>query len=82
MIARAAETAEKTACRILENNECYSLKQLDVSGSDIAAAGISSGREIGAALNNLLSAVIAGKVANKKQLLMEYLTKKLSCADE
>ena len=35
----AAETAEKTACRILENNECYSLKQLDVSGSDIAAAG-------------------------------------------
>ena len=78
----AAETAEKTACRILENNECYSLKQLDVSGSDIAAAGISSGREIGAALNNLLSAVIAGKVANKKQLLMEYLTKKLSCADE
>lgn len=72
---KAIEAAETAAHRIIANNECYSLRQLAVSGNDLTAAGISPGRKIGEALNKLLEAVISGSIANEKNALLEYLPK-------
>ncbi len=58
---------------IINNNECYSLAQLDINGSDLFHNGISNGKEIGEKLNFLLNLVIEGKAENKKAELLKYL---------
>lgn len=57
---------------ILSDNDCYSLKQLDVKGEDMIALGY-QGKEISEALHLLLNAVIENKVSNHKKDLIEYL---------
>ncbi len=58
--------------KIIKNDECYSLKQLDVNGSDLINAGFSEDKTLGNILNNLLTAVIDEKCENKKEKLLEY----------
>ncbi|HBD63346.1 MAG TPA: CCA tRNA nucleotidyltransferase [Clostridiales bacterium] len=67
--------AEKAAEEIIANNECYSLKMLDVDGEDLIRAGISRGMILGDALNELLDLVIEGKLENKKEVLLDYIKK-------
>ena len=57
---------------IEENNECCTLKDLAVTGSDIIETGI-TGEDVGKTLNMLLDAVIDGKVENTKTHLLTYL---------
>lgn len=57
---------------IEENNECCTLKDLAVTGSDLLKQGF-SGEEIGKRLDTLLDAVIEGKVENAKSHLLTYL---------
>ena len=56
--------------RILAEQQCFSLKDLAVNGTDLIAAGVPEGPVIGRILNNLLEAVIAGEAANEKQALL------------
>lgn len=63
---------EKVLDSIVENNNCFSVKNLDINGNDIIALGL-SGKEIGDALNLLLEAVIDEKVENCKESLINYL---------
>lgn len=49
---------------INENNECYSLKQLNINGNDLKKIGISDGREINRILRKLLMLVIEEKCEN------------------
>jgi len=65
--------AEKAAEEIIADNECYSLKMLDVNGEDLIGAGISRGMILGDALNELLDLVIEGKLENKKEVLLDYI---------
>ena len=60
---------------IEKNNECYSLKSLDISGSDLLSLGI-KGQKIGIVLNSLLDAVIDNSVKNHKPELLK-LSKRL-----
>ncbi len=55
---------------ILKNNECYSLGTLSVDGRDLINAGISSGKQIGNILEELLSSVINEQLENKKEILL------------
>lgn len=64
---------KEIAGRILSDDSCFSLKQLAVNGNDLISFGIPEGKEIGTALNHLLNAVIDGKVANSKDVLLKYL---------
>lgn len=64
--------AEETGRKIVFENECYSLKSLNVNGNDIINEGF-KGREVGLILDFLLSAVIEGKCSNEKNELLEYL---------
>lgn len=56
--------------KILEEKDCVSLKTLAVTGSDLIAAGIKPGKEIGEILNRLLQLVIDHPEYNTKEYLM------------
>lgn len=57
---------------ILENNECFSLKQLAVNGNNLKEIGIADGKTIHAVLEKLLLAVIEERCPNEKTALLEY----------
>ena len=61
------------AAEILASGACFSRKELAVTGRDLMAAGMPAGRELGAALDTLLDAVIDEKVINEKEALLRYL---------
>ena len=60
--------------KIIDDNECYSLKMLDIDGNDLLNMGIENSK-IGNILNILLDAVIESKCKNEKKELLEYLKK-------
>lgn len=68
--ARLAEIAED----VINSGECIDKKGLAVNGNDMSAAGL-TGDKIGAALDELLEAVITDKVPNDKEALLNYLEK-------
>lgn len=60
---------------ILNQEECFSLKNLDISGKDLIAAGMNPGPHIGDTLSKLLELVIDGKVENTHDDLMDAIAK-------
>ncbi len=63
---------------IVKNNQCYSLKNLAVSGDDLIAAGIETGIKVGRILNELLEMVIDEKIENDKDKLLDYTVKNIN----
>jgi len=61
---------ERIAREIISDEECFALKDLAVSGSDLAKLGL-SGIEIGKTLEKLLDAVIEERTPNEKTALLE-----------
>lgn len=59
--------------KILEKKECFSLKDLAVSGSDLIEMGMKPGREIGETLKKLLEIVIDSPECNNKEYLLSRL---------
>jgi tRNA nucleotidyltransferase (CCA-adding enzyme) len=59
------------AAKLIKENACLSIKSLDVSGKDLADAGIPQSAEMGRILKKLLWLVIEGEVENKKESLVE-----------
>ncbi|MDY2851257.1 MAG: HD domain-containing protein [Candidatus Borkfalkiaceae bacterium] len=57
---------------ILSEKMAFTVKDLKVDGNDLKSLGY-DGREIGEALNALLSAVMSDKVRNEKAELIDYL---------
>ncbi len=72
----ARRLAERTAAldALLAEQPCFTLKDLAVNGNDLKAAGL-EGPAVGNALQQLLSAVMEGTVANGKGDLLEFVTK-------
>lgn len=58
---------------ILEKNECLSLKDLSVTGSDLIANGMQPGKEIGIVLHKLLEIVLENPDLNQKEYLLSLL---------
>lgn len=63
------EEIKRLAFEIKEENECLSIKDLDVDGNDMMKIGI-HGKKIKEALNNLLQLVIEEEIENKKDKLL------------
>lgn len=61
---------------IVAENECISLKNLEVNGNDLLAAGIPKGPAIGAALRRLLLAVLSDEVENEREALLALIKEK------
>ncbi len=60
---------------IQEKQQCVSLKNLAVNGSDLIAAGLRPGREIGEILQQLLEKVLEEPECNTRQQLLEEIQK-------
>ncbi len=65
----------KLTAKILEEEQCFSLKDLEINGNDLIQLGY-CGKEIGLCLNLLLEAVIDGKAENTKEALIKIAEKK------
>lgn len=61
--------------KILQSDQCLSLKQLAVDGRDLIAAGIREGWQIGAALNWCLEQVLEETLPNEKEALLAAVKK-------
>lgn len=72
-----AEKLEKLdrACesynQILYDNDCFTLKQLNINGNDIKNIGVAQGNKIGKMLKMLLSLVMEDKLENEKSALIK-----------
>ena len=58
---------------IIAEEQCFSLKDLEVNGNDVLDAGISAGKQVGFALNLLLEYVINDECENTKDALLSKL---------
>jgi tRNA nucleotidyltransferase (CCA-adding enzyme) len=59
---------------IIEQKQCFSLKDLAVKGADLIALGIPEGVRIGIILNQLMNMVIDERVENDKVKLLEGIS--------
>ena len=67
----ALEDTERISRRILEREDCLSLRELAIGGQDLIADGMRPGRAIGAVLGSLLDEVLDDPRANRKEILLE-----------
>ncbi|MDR1953118.1 MAG: HD domain-containing protein [Clostridiales Family XIII bacterium] len=69
---RANEIAEleQTLERVLEEKQCYALKDLAVNGRDLIDAGAPAGPAIGNILKTLLEEVLEGRLPNERDALL------------
>ena len=61
---------ESVFLRVLEEGQCFCLKDLKINGSDLKDMGF-EGRQIGKSLGLILDMVIEGSVDNKREMLMK-----------
>lgn len=62
---------ERIYLRIREREQCLSLKDLAVTGSDLIAEGMKPGKAIGRVLDQMLQDVLEDPGLNEKQLLLQ-----------
>lgn len=80
----AAERLEKVnknqelLAEVIEEKECFSLKDLEITGNDILELGVEKGKIIGKTLKHLLKKVISGDLDNQHMVLMEEAKEFLS----
>lgn len=55
--------------QVLEAEQCFSLRHMELRGKDLLSMGLSQGPEIGKVLNALLDQVVEGQLPNEKQAL-------------
>lgn len=69
------EALRKFYEEIMEEKDCLSLKNLEVSGKDLIESGMKPGKEIGAILQKMLDEVLEDPTKNTKEYLMRNLEK-------
>lgn len=82
---QALEEVDRLYQRILEEQDCFTLKQLKVTGRDLIQAGIPAGPGLGEVLQHLLELVMEEPERNDREWLLreavKYKEKKNSLAD-
>jgi len=68
---------EKLLDEVLQDDECFSLKDLAVNGKDLMSIGYKSGKELGNTLNDLLQLVIDGECPNEKEKLLQEAERRI-----
>ena len=61
------------ANNILEEEECFTLKDLAIDGDDLIALGMNPGRMFGVILNDLLEMVINEELENTREILLGFI---------
>lgn len=57
----------------IQQQDCFTLKDLAINGNDLIALGIPTGKTIGHILNYLLEMVIDGSIENDKSKLITWV---------
>lgn len=70
------DAVEKCLEQLLAQKRCFRLKELAVSGRDLAAAGMPQNAQLGSALQALLLLVMDGELENRRDSLLAYCLKK------
>ena len=65
------EEIELLIDEVLQEDECFSLKDLAINGKDLIGIGYKTGKELGNTLNRLLQLVIDGDCPNEKEKLLQ-----------
>ncbi|WP_252223756.1 MULTISPECIES: CCA tRNA nucleotidyltransferase [unclassified Clostridium] len=63
---------------VIFNNECFNLKNLNISGKDLISLGLEKGKNIGEMLNELLELVMNNPGLNDKQVLIDIVKEKIN----
>ncbi|MBQ8995593.1 MAG: HD domain-containing protein [Oscillospiraceae bacterium] len=63
---------EEIADKVLAEEQCFSLKDLAINGSDLIRLGYSPGPLLGTILNDLLDRVVEGELVNDPDALANY----------
>ncbi len=72
------ENIKKIITDVLEKEECFSLRQLKINGSDLISLGFPKGREIGETLNALLETVVSGQCENERESLIREALRRIA----
>ena len=74
---RLAELEELRAMaeEVIVQGQCFSLKDLNVNGRDVLAAGVPAGPQVGRVLNGLLERVLRGELPNERDILLASIQK-------
>lgn len=67
---RKCAALREVAKNVLEEKQCFSMKDLAIDGYDVMRLGISQGPMVGAILNTILEAVISGALPNDRKTLL------------
>lgn len=60
----------RIASEIMNEQQCFQIKDLAVNGHDVMSLGVESGPKVGEVLNHLLSKVIDEEIINERDMLM------------
>lgn len=69
----ALEAIEKLYEEVLEKEQAVTVKELDIDGKDLIAAGVKQGKQIGEILSKLLEIVLEEPEKNTKEILLAYV---------
>jgi tRNA nucleotidyltransferase (CCA-adding enzyme) len=61
--------------QIIEDKECFSLKDLAINGHDLINIGYTEGTKLGNTLDDILQLVINGFLINDREILLEFAQK-------
>ena len=67
------EEIKAKAEQILAERQCLTLKDLEVDGRDVIAAGVEPGPEVGRVLEGLLDRVLSGEIRNERRTLLTLI---------
>ena len=65
--------------RVLEEEQCFTVRDLQISGRDVLAAGVQPGPQVGQMLQRLLEEVLEERCVNTKTALKQRM-KEILCA--
>lgn len=60
---------------VLEEQQCFSMKDMEIKGGDILSLGVPQSPRVGEILDALLEKVIAGEIPNERSTLLEEAVK-------
>ncbi len=69
----ALEAIGKLYEEVLEKEQAVTVKELDIDGKDLIAAGVKQGKQIGEILSKLLEIVLEEPEKNTKEILLAYV---------
>lgn len=66
---------------MMKKEQCYTLKELAISGTNLINVGYKPGKELGCMLKELLQMVVDGELENDEETLVSYAERKLKYKD-